>query len=95
MSVRANPKIPDCSRVCCTAAVKNSLKLKEMNPAANVSVLYRDIRTFGLKELKYREARRLGVRFFRFDEDRKPEVKTNGEGLEVYFFDSNLSAGLF
>ncbi len=79
-----------CSRVCCTAAVKNSLKLKELNPSANISVLYRDMRTFGFKELNYQEARRQGVRFFRYDEDRKPEVKANGAGVDVTLFDSQL-----
>lgn len=84
------PENSYCSRVCCTAAVKNSLKLKEINPAANVSVLYRDIRTFGMKELQYGEARRLGVRFFRFDEDRKPEAEIGDAGLDLYVFDSQL-----
>ncbi|MCE5334637.1 MAG: FAD-dependent oxidoreductase, partial [Desulfobacteraceae bacterium] len=79
-----------CSRVCCTAAVKNGLKLREINPKANISVLYRDMRTFGFKELNYQEARRQGVRFFRYDENRKPEVKSNGAGLDVTMFDSQL-----
>ena len=51
-----------CSRVCCTAAIKNSLKLKTLNPLAQISVLYRDIRTFGFKETYYLKARRHGVR---------------------------------
>ncbi|MEN6439883.1 MAG: FAD-dependent oxidoreductase [Syntrophobacter sp.] len=80
-----------CSRVCCTSAVKNSLKLKELNPRANVSVLYRDMRTFGFKELNYQEARRRGVRFFRYDEDQKPQVKENGGGLDVTIFDAQLN----
>ncbi|MBW2090387.1 MAG: heterodisulfide reductase, partial [Deltaproteobacteria bacterium] len=45
------PDFPYCSRVCCAAAVKNSIKLKEMNPGAQIVVLYRDVRTFGFKEL--------------------------------------------
>ncbi|MDR3557446.1 MAG: FAD-dependent oxidoreductase [Syntrophobacteraceae bacterium] len=88
------PEHSYCSRVCCTAAVKNSLKLKEINPSANVSVLYRDIRTFGLKELQYREARRAGVRFFRFDQDLKPEVRIGEAGLDVLVFDSQLGRGI-
>jgi heterodisulfide reductase subunit A-like polyferredoxin len=84
------PENSYCSRVCCTSAVKNSLKLKEINPGANVSVLYRDIRTFGFKELAYQEARRRGVRFFRYEEDKKPIVEQNGGGLEVTFQDAQL-----
>jgi heterodisulfide reductase subunit A len=48
------------------------------------------MRTFGFKEIGYQEARRQGVRFFRYDEDAKPDVKTNGAGLEVALFDSQL-----
>jgi len=80
-----------CSRVCCTSAVKNSLKLKELNPRANISVLYRDMRTFGFKELNYQEARQKGVRFFRYNEDQKPQVKANGAGLDVTLFDAQLN----
>lgn len=80
-----------CSRVCCTSAVKNSIKLKQLNPRANISVLYRDMRTFGFKELNYQEARRQGVRFFRYNEDQKPQVKENGGGLDVTVFDAQLN----
>ena len=65
---------PYCSRVCCTAAVKNSLELKKLNPEAQISVLYRDIRTFAFKEVYYQQARREGVRFFRFEQEQKPQV---------------------
>jgi heterodisulfide reductase subunit A-like polyferredoxin len=63
-----------CSRLCCTTAIKNALKLKERNPEAQVTILYRDIRTYGFKERVYTEARRAGVRFINFDFDQKPEV---------------------
>ncbi|MHC4526854.1 MAG: 2Fe-2S iron-sulfur cluster-binding protein, partial [Planctomycetota bacterium] len=39
-----------CSRVCCSQAIKNSLKIKQLNPAANVIIFYRDIRTYGFRE---------------------------------------------
>ena len=51
------PGFSYCSRVCCSAAVKNSIKLKEMNPGTKVIVLYRDIRTFGFKEIYYLKSR--------------------------------------
>ncbi|MDY6911780.1 MAG: NAD(P)-binding protein, partial [Chloroflexota bacterium] len=50
-----------CSRICCTQAVKNSIKLKEANPDMNVYVLYRDMRTYAMRELDYQEARDKGV----------------------------------
>jgi heterodisulfide reductase subunit A-like polyferredoxin len=71
-----------CSRLCCTAGLKNALIFKRLNPAAQVTVLYRDIRTFGFKERLYTEARRRGILFVRYDWDCKPEV-TVEDGLKV------------
>ena len=34
---------PYCSRICCMQALKNALKIKEINPRAEVFVLYRDL----------------------------------------------------
>jgi heterodisulfide reductase subunit A len=78
---------PYCSRACCIETVKNALKVKELNPEAEVLCLYRDLRTYGLAEDYYRKARESGVLFVRFDPDRKPVVKPNGDGLTVTFYD--------
>ena len=78
---------PYCSRYCCSEAMKNALKLKEADPSRDVSILYRDIRTFGLKEDYYKKARELGVQFLRYDEDRKPEVVEDDGGLSIRVFD--------
>ena len=67
---------PYCSRVCCTQAIKNGIRLKKMNPKMNIYILYRDIRTYGLLEQYYQEARALGIIFIRYDEHEKPVVKT-------------------
>ena len=72
-----------CSRTCCAVALKNALKLKELNPDAAVTVLYRDIRVYGFKERLYTEARRLGVRFIRYDAASKPVVHAGGGALAV------------
>jgi heterodisulfide reductase subunit A len=72
-----------CSRLCCTTALKNALKLKELRPEADVTIIYRDIRTYGFKERLYTEARRAGIRFIHFDFDRKPEVSVNGESTPI------------
>ncbi len=63
-----------CARICCAVAMKNALRAKSLNPALQVIVLYRDMRTYGLKERLYREALDAGVVFARYDEDHKPEV---------------------
>lgn len=81
---------PYCSRVCCTAAVSNALKVKEQHPDAHVTIVYRDIRTFGTKELLYKQARESGVRFCRYHPEAKPEVTATEDGLTVTVFDQNL-----
>ncbi len=83
-----------CSRVCCSQAIKNAIKLKDSNPETEVYVLYRDIRTYGMKELKYREARDRGVTFIRFDVDSKPEVDAEDDRLRVKVFDSVLETDI-
>jgi heterodisulfide reductase subunit A len=78
---------PLCSRVCCAAAVKNSIRLKEGNPDGAVFVLYRDIRTFGFKEEYYKTARDLGVIFIPFDPEAAPESSIHGDKVRVKIFD--------
>ncbi|MCK4358119.1 MAG: FAD-dependent oxidoreductase [Candidatus Cloacimonetes bacterium] len=65
---------PYCSRVCCTQAIKNAIRLKELNPKMNIFILYRDIRTYGFLEMYYQQARDKGVIFIRYEEDEKPVV---------------------
>jgi len=85
---------PWCSRICCTEAVKNALKLKSNNPKANVYVLYRDMRTYGFKEKLYRDAREAGVMFVRFDPETKPEVANADGRLHVSVYDPVLQRRL-
>jgi heterodisulfide reductase subunit A len=78
---------PYCSRVCCSEAIKNALKIKELNKKANVYVIYRDIRTFGFKEDYYEKAREQGVIFIRYNLDKKPVVKSKDKKLLVTVYD--------
>jgi heterodisulfide reductase subunit A-like polyferredoxin len=71
-----------CSRVCCSAAVKNALEIKKRFPDSNIYVLYRDIRTYGFREGYFRDARNAGIVFIRYDERKLPSV-TVGEKLIV------------
>jgi heterodisulfide reductase subunit A len=66
---------PYCSRICCTQAIKNALELKRRNPQTQVAVLYRDIRSYGFRELAYRQAREEGVLFLEYSEKQKPMVQ--------------------
>ncbi len=72
-----------CGRLCCTTALKNAIKVKTANPAAEVTVLYKDIRTYGFKERSYAEARRLGVRFIRYEDDHPPVVQPETLAVQV------------
>ena len=65
---------PYCSRVCCQTAVKNALKIKEIDPGVEVTVFYRDVRTYGFSEEYYQKAREEGVLFLRYEPEAKPEV---------------------
>jgi heterodisulfide reductase subunit A len=64
-----------CSRVCCDQAIKNALKLKEINPEMDITILFRDMRTYGFKEDYYREAADKDVRFIRYEPDDEPQVE--------------------
>ena len=64
-----------CSRVCCSHAIKNALKLKEINPEMDIYILFRDMRTYGLREDFYREASEKDVKFIRYEPDDKPQVE--------------------
>ncbi|MFH1529406.1 MAG: FAD-dependent oxidoreductase [Pseudomonadota bacterium] len=73
-----------CARVCCSQAVKNSLKLKALKPQMDIYVLFRDMRTYGFKEDFYREAASKGVRFVRWEPSDRPQVEAaRAEGREV------------
>jgi heterodisulfide reductase subunit A-like polyferredoxin len=69
-----NEERPYCSRICCSMAVKNALKLKKQNPDANIIVLYRDIRTYGFREKYYKHAREAGVIFMRYEKENPPVI---------------------
>jgi heterodisulfide reductase subunit A-like polyferredoxin len=69
-----NSQKPYCSRICCSMAIKNALKIKKEDPEANVFVLYRDIRTYGFRETYYKKAREAGVVFIRYAENNLPVV---------------------
>lgn len=72
-----------CSRVCCSQAIKNALKLKDINPEMEIQIIFRDMRTYGLKENYYREASNRDVKFIRYEPDNKPVVEAAGGGFKV------------
>jgi len=81
---------PYCSRLCCSAAIKNALKIKALDPETNVYIIYRDIRTYGLLEDYYTLARRAGIIFIRYDLDTMPEVAIERGALKISVYDPAL-----
>ncbi len=69
---------PYCSSVCCMTALKNALIIKEKNPEANITILFRDLYTPGTDyEKYYRDAREQGVLFIKYSLDKVPTVEEN------------------
>ncbi len=89
-----NDENPNCSRICCQSAIKNALHIRAINPDAEVYVLYRDIRTYGLLEDYFTEARKQGILFFRYTPDDMPTVEVTSSGVEVTFTDPILGRKL-
>ncbi len=85
---------PYCSRICCSVAVKNALKLKELAPDLDVHILFRDIRTYGLLEQYYTKARERGVIFTRYIPERPPEVEAEGNRLLVKVWENTIKDDL-
>jgi len=83
-----------CSRLCCQEAVKNALRTKEINPEANIFVLYKDMRTYGFAESFYEEARKKGILFIRYEDDKKPELNQDNGKLSLLVTDTLLKQRL-
>ncbi|MBI4595724.1 MAG: hydrogenase iron-sulfur subunit, partial [Candidatus Tectomicrobia bacterium] len=85
-----NEQRPYCSRICCGEAIKNALKLKELNENVQVIIFYRDIRSYGFKEDYYALAREKGIKFIRYEPENKPIIEITEERITVNFRDPVL-----
>jgi heterodisulfide reductase subunit A-like polyferredoxin len=94
MILCVGPAEKTCARICCTTALKNALALKRLEPEAQVTLLYRDVRAYGFKERLYTEARRAGVVFVRYEPESRPEVTARDGRLEVRLRDPGLGTPL-
>jgi heterodisulfide reductase subunit A len=82
-----------CSRICCMVALNNAILLKRLYPDVEVSILFRDLQTYGEYEDFYREARANFVNFIRYDQDKSPKVASKPDGkLAVTVYDVYLGA---
>ncbi|MHA2281898.1 MAG: CoB--CoM heterodisulfide reductase iron-sulfur subunit A family protein [Promethearchaeota archaeon] len=72
-----------CSNVCCMTALKNALIIKENDPEANITILFRDLYAPGTHyEDYYRRAREEGIVFIEYNLEKKPQVEENQ--IKVY-----------
>ncbi|MCY3413430.1 MAG: CoB--CoM heterodisulfide reductase iron-sulfur subunit A family protein [Candidatus Heimdallarchaeota archaeon] len=77
-----------CSRVCCSAAFKNMLRLKEYKPSMRISFIYQDIRTYQRNdERMYEKLSEKGIILIRYHRDQEPFVDIEGK-LNVQTYDS-------
>lgn len=80
-----------CSRVCCTHSVQAAVHLKEQDPAREIFILYRDLRTYGEREELFKKAREKGVVFINYELHGKPRVtQLDPRQLEVVVWDHIL-----
>jgi heterodisulfide reductase subunit A len=71
-----NEERPYCSRICCQTAVKNAMLIREQNPDAKVSILYRDMQMYGVEnEEMFRDSKVKRVRYINYDPANPPEVE--------------------
>ncbi|MFZ5450177.1 MAG: 4Fe-4S dicluster domain-containing protein [Thermodesulfobacteriota bacterium] len=84
------PERPYCNKVCCSHSVESAIKLKVMNPQRDVYILYRDMRTYGERELLYQRAREKGVVFIRFRQAEPPQVEEADGRLKITVKDQIL-----
>ena len=80
----------DCSKLCCTFAIDNSLEILKHNPEANVRVVYMDIRVPFENEMVYKESRDVGVDYIRgrismvWEQDEKTRVRIYDSLMNEY-----------
>ena len=86
------PEHPYCSRLCCSEAIKNAILLQDRWPLAEVTILYRDIRSYGFQEDYYLRAKEKGIRFLPYAVERPPRLTAPRRGsLLVAVWDELLS----
>jgi heterodisulfide reductase subunit A len=87
---RGDEGLPECSRYCCQASIKQAIALRKMG--IHVTVFNRDIRVYHHEaETMYREARQLGVNFVRYENENPPQIIGNRIVYNLQFKDNVLN----
>jgi heterodisulfide reductase subunit A len=82
-----NDSVKYCSRVCCAGSLRNAIQIKMKDPTASVTIIHKDVRTYGFREELYNKASSLGVKFLRYNTD---DAMPNYDGKAVKAYDSIL-----
>jgi heterodisulfide reductase subunit A len=78
------PSSERCSRLCCMVGIRQAIRAKQINPNANVTILFRDLYLGGSGDLyvdELEQARKLGVVFFRYRKDHPPTIGDKAVGV--------------
>ncbi|HWQ03820.1 MAG TPA: hydrogenase iron-sulfur subunit [Longilinea sp.] len=70
-------QLQHCSRVCCAVGLQQAVRVKQLYPDANVTVLFRELYLSGIGRSQMAElvqARNLGVTFFRYGQQLPPVI---------------------
>ena len=85
--------LPECSRYCCQAAIKQAIALRKKG--IEVIIFNRDIRVYHHEaETMYRQAREMGVRFVRYKLENLPELIGEKDLQAVKFYEPVLKTDL-
>ncbi len=76
----------NCSKICCTAALQQAVRLKQMFPYLKIVDFYRDIRTYGEKEIYLDQVAKAKVTLVKFGDEEIPQVEI-GEKLKISTID--------
>jgi heterodisulfide reductase subunit A len=80
-----------CSRICCNTTLKNALRILDTNPKATVTIIHRDIMSYGTAwEELYRKASERGVRFLRYSLANPAKITKKDGSLLVDVYDETL-----
>ncbi len=82
-------RLPFCKRTCCVQTVLSAIKIKEQYPHMTITVIYRNLRTFGLWEKVYIKARDMGVVFLQLEAGHDAVINLYPK-LQIRAYDVNL-----
>ncbi len=71
-----------CSRMCCGYGFRQAIRIKELYPQANVTILFRELYLGERGEAELARARQLGVTFFRYRHAAPPVIGDNAVDVQ-------------